>query len=553
MLAPCLVIIAAACSPRPSSSTIPQPGDPEPASGRTLVIAVRAEPPTLVEAGLDPIKTVSGFSAPTSLFHAGLTQEDEKLIPHPYLAKALPQLGTDTWKVFPDGRMETTWRLRPNLTWHDGAPLVADDFVLSIQGRIALKTAGASGKDGVTLARLIEEIHAPDARTVVVGWKTLFPGANETPWQPLPRHLLGSAFADLSAPESVAHLPYWNAEFVGVGPYRLERWERGVFIEGTAFGGYVHGLPRIPRIQLVWISDKNTAVAQLLSGAIGLTADGTIGFEQAMVLQREWAARADPGTVVLSPDNIRFVLVQYRTEYTNPSALLDVRVRQAFAHAIDKQNLVDGMVDGQPAMAFTGLSPQAAYYPELDRVLTKYPYDLRRAEQLMTDAGFAKDREGFFAQHETRLSAEIRATTDGMGDREAPILADSWKRAGMETPLRMLTAAEGQNGELRSAFPAFSTVYSTTLVGSIVTEKFPTKYMATAGNGWTGVNRSGYSHPEYDRLYDIVATTLDVTERNRARVQAEKLLSDQAAYFPLYYFYSVIAHAGDLVGPRSAY
>jgi peptide/nickel transport system substrate-binding protein len=171
----------------------------------------------------------------------------------------------------------------------------------------------------------------------------------------------------------------------------------------------------------------------------------------------------------------------------------------------------------------------------------------------MTDAGFAKDREGFYAQNETRLSAEIRATADGMGDREAPILADTWKRAGLDTPLRILTSAQGQNGELRSAFPALSTVYSTTLVGSIVTEKFPTKYMATAANGWTGVNRSGYSNPEYDRLYEIVATTLDVHERNRARVQAEKLLSDQAAYFPLYYFYSVIAHAGSLVGPRSAY
>ena len=66
------------------------------------------------------------------LFNASLSLMDSKGTIRPYLAEALPQLNTDTWKVLPDGRMETTYRLRSNLTWHDGQPLAADDFVFAL-------------------------------------------------------------------------------------------------------------------------------------------------------------------------------------------------------------------------------------------------------------------------------------------------------------------------------------------------------------------------------------------------------------------------------------
>jgi ABC-type transport system substrate-binding protein len=56
------------------------------------------------------------------VFNAALTLTDAKGQPQPYLATALPQLNTDSWRVSSDGRMDTTYRLRPGLTWHDGSP-----------------------------------------------------------------------------------------------------------------------------------------------------------------------------------------------------------------------------------------------------------------------------------------------------------------------------------------------------------------------------------------------------------------------------------------------
>ena len=67
----------------------------------------------------------TGEPSPYRALNAGLAINDERELPHPYLAEALPELNSDTWRVFPDGRMETAYRLRPNLTWHDGRPLTA--------------------------------------------------------------------------------------------------------------------------------------------------------------------------------------------------------------------------------------------------------------------------------------------------------------------------------------------------------------------------------------------------------------------------------------------
>src|SRR5438105_2584532 len=117
----------AACGPaRPGASS--DPGRGQAASpNRTLVIGIPVEPTTL--AGRPP--TTSGLtpSLPTMAFDAWLMVSDGQNAPRPQLIEKLPELNTTDWIVFPDGKMETRYRLRDGVTWHDGAPLVAQDFV----------------------------------------------------------------------------------------------------------------------------------------------------------------------------------------------------------------------------------------------------------------------------------------------------------------------------------------------------------------------------------------------------------------------------------------
>jgi ABC-type transport system substrate-binding protein len=113
----------APAAPRPGGNAgqAPAAGMPQATGPRTLTMAVRYEVPDLAPKRVAP----SASQYTKRAFNAALALIDGKGARHPYVAEALPQLNTDSWRVFPDGRMETTYRLRPNLTWHDGTPFTA--------------------------------------------------------------------------------------------------------------------------------------------------------------------------------------------------------------------------------------------------------------------------------------------------------------------------------------------------------------------------------------------------------------------------------------------
>src|SRR2546430_2252606 len=135
ILAVLSLLVVSGCAPAgpsaaPGSETHAEPAATTPAP--TLVLLTRTEPATL-----NRKVPASGSEAHPNgvqdIFHAGFFRFDERRTPLPYLVEALPQLDTESWRVFADGRMETTYRLRPNLLWHDGTPFSADDYVFSLQ------------------------------------------------------------------------------------------------------------------------------------------------------------------------------------------------------------------------------------------------------------------------------------------------------------------------------------------------------------------------------------------------------------------------------------
>src|SRR5206468_6372589 len=99
-----------------------------PESARTLAVASATEPKSLAARTIAQVAT-GGMIFARRPFNADFALLDDQSNAYPYLAEALPQLNTASWKLFPNGEMETTYHLKPNLAWHDGHPLKADDFV----------------------------------------------------------------------------------------------------------------------------------------------------------------------------------------------------------------------------------------------------------------------------------------------------------------------------------------------------------------------------------------------------------------------------------------
>src|SRR5438105_179763 len=139
---------------------------------RPLVIFVGVEPSTVATRGL--VQKGAGLHAALRIFNALPALIDDKGLPRPELLASLPALNTDTWQVFPDGTMQTTYTLRPNLTWHDGQPLTADDFVFAWR----VYSYPDLGLSGQTPMSAISDVTATDREHFVIRWKELFPDAN---------------------------------------------------------------------------------------------------------------------------------------------------------------------------------------------------------------------------------------------------------------------------------------------------------------------------------------------------------------------------------------
>src|SRR5439155_14686358 len=115
-----------------------------------------------------------GLYLPSRMFNAQLASLEGSGKVTPYLAQSLPQLNTDSWQIQPDGSMETTYPLKPNLTWHDGTALTDDDFVFSWK----VYTVPSLGHSNLAPFNAIQEVVARDPRTLTVRWKRPYPDAS---------------------------------------------------------------------------------------------------------------------------------------------------------------------------------------------------------------------------------------------------------------------------------------------------------------------------------------------------------------------------------------
>jgi len=534
---------AAACAPAGRQSTAPGADGretAEQAAQRTLSIVLRVEP----AGATDSASSLNRISL--ALFSAYLGARDPREQPFPILAEAVPQLNTDSWRLLPDGRMETVFRVRQGLAWHDGQPLTADDFVFGRRAAMARIEWGLV-QPSLEL-QLMEEVSAPDATTLLIRWRQPYSDAAIPDILPLPRHVL-ETWLDQGQAEAFGGLPYWSTEYVGAGPYRMERWVQGAFIEGTAFDGYALGRPRIERVRLTWSNDPNVTVVRMLAGDAHIALDSALQFQQAATLRREWPR--DGGSILLSPTQLRYLQVQHRPQYVNPAALQDVRVRKAVLHAIDRQALADALLEGEGIPAESFLPPTVGYHDAVERAIAKYPHDVRRTEQLLSEAGLARGSDGFYTgPGDARFAPEMRGLAEGQEAQETTILADFMRRAGIDAALNLLPATQrAQSDELKATFPAFTTNYNT-LNRDFGMAKMATARLAAPENRWSGSNKIGWSNEAYDRLFETYNTRLDRDERNSYMVQMLKLVSEELPSLPLYFNYEVVAHVAALQGPQ---
>ncbi|MEA2641605.1 MAG: peptide/nickel transport system substrate-binding protein, partial [Chloroflexota bacterium] len=441
-------------------------------------------------------------------------------------------------KVNPDGTMDVTWSLRPDVRWHDGTPLTADDFVFGLAVQQDPETpAKASAGIG-----LISEAKAPDPHTLVLHWKQTFADANQSgpmDVMAMPRHLLADAY-QAGNKQAFFNNPYWTSQYVGLGPYRVGEWANGSQLTAQAFDQYFLGRPKIDRLIIRFFPDVNALVANMLSGDVDASPIGSFKVDEAEALRQRWDSD-HAGTVLTVTTGIRYGGIQYR-DPTLPWAR-DARVRQALIHMTDRRSIVEHLLFGLTTLADTPVPPSDPAFGILQsRGLSAYPYDLTRAEQLLNDAGWRRGTDGVY-QNAAGTPFSIVAASPARTNinvQETTTIANQWSQAGLAaTPDNLPYNAANLNelkGTVKGVFFGNNNIIPTSYYGSFVTSQ-----ISSEANRWAASNKGGYSNPAYDRLFEQYASALEPAKRAQAVADMAKMGADEAVWIPLYYDFDVAA------------
>jgi len=497
---------------------------------KRIVAAVQSNPPTIssqqVAAGSG---TLQGGDGLEDLLNAGMSVFDNKGNVVPQLAEQVPSVENGLWKLLPDGRMETTWQIRPGAEWHDGTPLTTNDLLFSIklgQDR-ELPFFTNAGFD------VVEGAVASDARTITVTWKRLYIQAHRLFTRqfgfPRPEHVLSAAYEQNK--ETVPTLTYWNEDYVGAGAFKVRQWVAGSHALAVANDRYVLGRPRIDEIEIRFIPDSNALAVNLLAGEVEIVLGRNLSLKQAMPLRDQWK----DGKISVGLNN--WIAVWPQLLNPNPAVMLDVQFRRALYHAIDRPQLVETLQEGLVPVAHTFVAPTEPAHKDIEPAIVRYDYDPRRTAQLLEGLGYVRGSDGEWRDAAGQLlTLEVR--TDGGGgddEQETAALAvnDAFRRVGISSSPLILTQQQRLDRELNSTYPG---VRVWRLPNDLWTvDRYASPAAPLPQNRFNGGNRSRYLNPEFDALIDRYMTT--IVERDRINVLSQVVhhMTDQLNVMGMWY------------------
>jgi peptide/nickel transport system substrate-binding protein len=422
----------------------------------------------------------------------------------------------DRWDVSDDG-LTWTFHLRDGLTWSDGVPITAQDFVWT--GNFILEHDISSWSDGY---RFTESIVAADDQTIV--WKTTrptlipgLPGYNLI----LPEHVWGG-FTEKEL-KSFKNFP----DPVISGSFNLVEWNQGEYWTMDANPDYWAGAPTIDRLVFRVYNSNESVVQALLKGAIDHTVVPTAALFDAI------EGQPDIGSAVVGADTfwqMSFNVVEDDASTAN-AAVRDPAFRRAVAWAIDKQTLVDRVTRGYATPGVTPVVPLFGWNwePPPDQAIGFDPEEAKRlldaAGYLDTDGDGIRENPGGGDDIELRL---YTASTDPDGVKAAPFIAGWLKEIGIDSSLRSMT--DSKLYDLWYSFDWDLIIYSWGVGPD------PDFILSSFTSGQCGFwSDTCYSNPEYDRLYKQQQTTLDPDERSLIVDEMQQMIYEDVPEVVLWY------------------
>ena len=433
-----------------------------------------------------------------------LRDERQRIIPG--LAQSWRTIDPVTWE----------FRLRHGVKFHDGSDFTAADVVASIE---RVPTVPNSPSPFTAYTKQIKEMIVVDPYTIRL--------RTAAPYPLMPSDLTQVAIISKAAAKATTEEFNSGKAAIGTGPYRLVRYAKGDRIELKRFDGYWGGKTPWENVTLRLLPSDAPRVAALLAGDVQAienvpTSDvAALRNDKRVALYRTVADRL----IYLHMDSERDVSPYVTDRDGKPLAknpLKDARVRKSISKAINRQALVDRVMEGQ-AVATGQLLPEGffGYSPKLK----PEPYDPEGAKKLLADAGYPN---GFGL---TIHSPNNRYVNDA---RVAQAVAQMLTHVGIVTRVEAMPSAtffpqatEGRFSFILVGWSSGTGEASSPLKALIAT--------VSKEKGFGTANRGHYSNAKVDLLLEDALVTVDDAKREALLQRATELALQDTAIVPLYH------------------
>ncbi len=440
-------------------------------------------------------------------------------------------------------QMVVDYQLLPDVTWSDGTPLTAADSVLGYE-ILAEETAPYLNR--FVINRTVD-YRAVDAQTTQ--WRGAA-GFFNTDYQrgfhePLPVHVYGELSAEELQEDSAVNLAP-----LGWGAFQIAEWQPGRYIKFTPNPHYyraAEGLPHLTEVKVEFVEDAQQAAQRVISGTCDVSVrDAWNAWETEM---DTIVAAADAGAMqlqyVTGPlyEAIDFGALPglYYRSAAGRDVFTEPELRQALAHCIDRESLIDAVQWGQGEVANIFMPSTHPEYAET--AITTYDYDPAKGNRLLDEIGWdGINNNGVRFRNGNLLSLRYNINlpesyTGQLRETVANLVVEDLAECGVFTEISTHTAIGmysdwpdsilfgrqfdlGHYGWLLPGEPRCS-LYTTSEIAT-------TDYLA-------GSNASGYSNEAFDAACAAMDSATTADERERQAKIVQRQFSQDLPSLPLFF------------------
>ena len=322
-----------------------------------------------------------------------------------------------SWDVSPDQKT-ITFHLKPNLKWADGEPLTSEDVLFTWQTVTDDNTRTPYGAD----YKLVKKAEAPDTNTFRVTYAQPYAPALDS-WSGLhilPKHLLKG--------QDINNTPF-SRNPIGSHYYQLDQWKKGESISLKRNPNATQGQANIDHLISRIIPDRAAQFLELMADNIDSMSLNAIQYA------RIFPARPDLNQKIALYKELgnSYTYLGFNLKH---KPFDDARVRQAINYAIDKQEIIDGVLLGLGEPVASPYKPGTRWS---NPKLKPYPYDTQKALALLKEAGFEDhDHDGILDRDGQPLSFEILTNQNKEREMSAVLIQRRLKEIGIDVKIRVV-------------------------------------------------------------------------------------------------------------------